>query len=223
VPDQSSTAEKREGDVKLLVVGSTGLVGRHVLDLALADGRIASVACPVRRPLPPHPKLIAPLVDYDNLPGDAPWWHVDAVICALGTTMRTAGSRTAFRRVDYEYPLAVARLARDHGARTFVLNSSIGANSSSRFFYNQVKGDLEHQLASLGFASTTYVRPGLIGGEREEFRAGERVLVAALSLLDRVVPQRWRINPADRIAHALLQAAIEAPSGIEVVPSDRLV
>ncbi|MBV7519054.1 NAD-dependent dehydratase [Ensifer sp. ENS12] len=209
--------------MKLLIVGSTGLVGRHVLDLALADRRIASVACPVRRSLPAHPKLMAPLVDYNNLPRDASWWQVDAVICALGTTMRVAGSRAAFRRVDYEYPLAVARLARDHGARAFVLNSAIGADSSSRFFYNQVKGDLELELARLYFSSVTYVRPGLIGGEREEFRAGERALVAALSLLDRVVPQRWRINPANRIAHALLQAAIEARPGIQVVPSDRLV
>lgn len=209
--------------MKLLIVGSTGLVGRHVLDLALADRRIASVACPVRRSLPAHPKLMAPLVDYNNLPRDASWWQVDAVICALGTTMRVAGSRAAFRRVDYEYPLAAARLARDHGARAFALNSAIGADSSSRFFYNQVKGDLELELARLDFSSITYVRPGLIGGEREEFRAGERALVAALSLLDRVVPQRWRINPANRIAHALLQAAIEARPGIQVVPSDRLV
>src|SRR4030095_17049954 len=75
----------------------------------------------------------------------------DAPICALGTTMRVAGSKDAFRRVDHDYPLAVARLARQHGTPTFVLNSAAGADPSSRFFYNRVKGELEQDLAKLGF------------------------------------------------------------------------
>src|SRR4051794_9111237 len=108
------------------VVGGTGLVGRHVVELALADARINAVVAPVRRPLPANPKLLAPIMDFERLPEDADWCRADAVICALGTTMRTAGSQRAFRRVDHDYPLAVARLARRRGTPTFVLNSALG-------------------------------------------------------------------------------------------------
>ena len=198
-------------------------MGRHVLNLALADQRISGVVAPGRRVLAAHPKLLAPLADFDKLPEDAPWWEADAVICTLGTTMRAAGSREAFRRVDYDYPLAVARLARQHGTPTYVLNSAIGANVSSRFFYNRVKGELERDLASIGFRSLTYVRPGVIGGHRNEFRPGEQAAVFALRLLKHVLARRWRINPAEQIAAKLITAAIEPRPGNHIVTSEELV
>lgn len=209
--------------MKLLLVGATGLVGRLVLDQALADSRISSVVALTRRGLPPHPKLQAVQVNFDELPADAPWWQADAVICALGTTMRIAGSRAAFKRVDYEYPLAVARLARKHGTPTYVLNSAVSANVSSRVFYLQVKGEVERDLASLNFASLTFARPGFIGGNREEFRAYERVMLAVLSAVGFLLPKRWRVNPAPTIARAMLDAAVRAEPGIHVITSDRLV
>ena len=175
--------------MKLLLVGSTGLVGHHVLDLALADRRVDAVVALVRRgDLPEHTKLLTEIVDFEHLPEDAPWWRVDAVICTLGTTLRTAGSKEVFRRVDHGYPLAVARLARQHGTPTFVLNSAIGADPSSLFFYNRVKGELERDLATLGFQSLTFVRPGLIGGRREETRPMEQVASLALGLLKPILP-----------------------------------
>jgi NAD dependent epimerase/dehydratase family enzyme len=81
--------------MKLLLVGSTGLVGHHVLDLALADRRVDAVVALVRRDLPEHTKLLTEIVDFEHLPEDTPWWRVDAVICTLGTTLRTAGSKEA--------------------------------------------------------------------------------------------------------------------------------
>lgn len=208
--------------MKLLLVGSSGLVGSHVLKLALADSRVSGVVAPTRRELPVHPKLMAPRVDFGHLPEDTAWWHADAVICTLGTTMRSAGSKAAFQRVDYDYPLAVAKLARQHGTPSFVLNSAIGADVSSRFYYNQVKGKLERDLAGVGFTSLTYVRPGLIGGHRLESRSGERSMVFALTLFGPMLPQRWRVNPAPKIAQALLDAALNAPPGVQVVTSDAL-
>lgn len=208
--------------MKLLLVGATGLVGREVLRLALADARVTAVVAPVRASLPPHPKLSAPLVDFDHLPADAPWWQMDAVICTLGTTMKAAGTRQAFRRVDHDYPLAVARLALAAGARAYALNSAAGANAGSRFFYNRVKGELERDLAQLGFASLTYVRPGLIGGERDVARAGEGAALRVLRVLGPALPRRWRINPAARIAGALLEAALAAAPGVHIVGSEQL-
>ncbi|AOJ04095.1 MULTISPECIES: NAD-dependent dehydratase [Burkholderia] len=208
--------------MKLLLVGSTGLVGRHVLDLALAEPRVDSVVALARRALPAHPKLQAPRADFDHLPEDAPWWRADAVICTLGTTMRVAGSQSAFRRVDHDYPFAVARIARRHGTPTYVLNSAAGADAASRFFYSRVKGELERDLAGLGFASLTAVRPGLIGGHRDEFRLGERAAVCALTLFGPLLPRGWRLNPAPRIARALIEAALNPAPGMHVVASDRL-
>ncbi|MET3214256.1 UNVERIFIED_ORG: uncharacterized protein YbjT (DUF2867 family) [Burkholderia territorii] len=209
--------------MKLLLVGATGLVGRHVLDVALADARIDQVIVLARRPLTPHPKMRALEVDFDHLPDTADWWHADAVICTLGTTMRAAGSQAAFRRVDHDYPLAVARLAHRHGTPTYVLNSALGADAASRIFYNRVKGEVEQALAGVGFDSLTYVRPGLIGGSRDEFRFGERLLAFALSVAAPALPAKWRVNPAPRIARALLDAAIDARPGVQVVASERLV
>ncbi|MCY1254180.1 hypothetical protein D9M68_69180 [compost metagenome] len=212
-----------EGYLDILLVGSTGLVGRHVLELALADPLVQRVVAPTRRPLPGHDKLLAPIVDYEHLPDDAPWWNADAVICTLGTTMRAAGSRQAFRRVDHDYPLEVARRASNHGTPTFVLNSAIGASVSSRFFYNRVKGELELDLATLPFSSLTYVRPGLIDGHRSEFRLGERLLINALRQVGPILPRAWRLNPAHEIAMALLQSAKAAPAGVHLVASDQMV
>lgn len=208
--------------MKLLLVGATGLVGREVLRLALADARVSQVVAPVRKPLPAHPKLDAPVVDFDRLPPDAPWWQVDAVICTLGTTMKLAGTRQAFLRVDHDYPLAVARLALAAGTRTYALNSAAGANAASRIFYNRVKGELERDLEQLGFASLTHVRPGLIGGERDVARAGEGAALRVLRVLGPVLPRRWRINPAPRIAQALLEAALAGAPGVHVVSSEQL-
>ena len=208
--------------MRLLLLGATGLVGRHVLAQALADPRIDGVTAPVRRALPAQAKLVAPVVDFEALPEDAPWWGADAVICALGTTMRIAGSQEAFRRVDHDYPLIAAQLAHRHGTQTHVLNSAMGADRGSRFFYNRVKGELEHDLAQIGFRSLTCVRPGLIEGEREEFRTGERIGLTALRVFGGLLPRRMRSNPAERIAFRLLEAAIDAPAGVHVVASDRM-
>ena len=210
--------------MKLLLAGASGLVGGHLLRLALADARITQVIAPVRHALSTtHPKLLAPVVDYDALPEDAPWWQADAVVCALGTTMKAAGSQAAFRKVDHDYPLAVARCARAHGTPTYVLNSASGANAQSRFFYNRVKGELEQALAGMGFTSLTSARPGLIGGERRESRPAERAALLALTALGPLLPRRWRICPAQTIARAMLDAALQARAGVHVLPAETLI
>ena len=209
--------------MKLLLVGATGLVGSHVLRGALMDQRIDMLIAPVRRALPEQPRLLAPIVDFDSLPEDPAWWQTDAVVCALGTTMRTAGSKQAFRRVDYGYPLAVAKLAKRHGTPTFVLNTAIGANPTSRFFYNRVKGEVEQELTGMGFRSLTFVRPGLIGGKRDEFRPAERVASAALRLIGPALPRAWRINPAERIAAAMIEAAVAGRPGTHIIASGDLI
>lgn len=206
----------------LMLVGTTGLVGGAVLRQAQADARVTRIVAPTRRKLPPHPKLENPLVDFEHLPADAAWWAVDGVICTLGTTIRKAGSQEAFRRVDQDYPLAVAKLARQSGARAFALNSATGADPRSRFFYNRVKGEVEAAIRGVGFPSLTIVRPALIGGDRDEFRLAEFVAMRLLRLAEPLLPRRYRVVPHERIATALLEAAITAPSGEHLFESEAI-
>ena len=208
--------------MKLILAGATGLVGRHVLTLALGDPRVEAVVAPTRRALPGHPRLLAPLVDFDRLPEDADWWAADAVICTLGTTIADAGSQAAFRRVDHDYPLQVARLARRHGARAYALNSAMGANARSSIFYNRVKGELEDALAALDYPSLALVRPGLIDGARERPRAGEGRALAVSRLLRPLLPKKWRPSRATRIADALVDAALHPVSGRQLVEAGAL-
>jgi uncharacterized protein YbjT (DUF2867 family) len=207
----------------LLLVGSTGLVGQSVLQQALDHPAVGQVVAPTRRPLPAHPRLLNPVVDFEALPGDAPWWAADAVICTLGTTIKKAGSQAAFYRVDHDHPLRVAELARRQGARAFALNSALGADASSRVFYSRTKGELERDLQRLGYPSLTLVRPGLIGGERAESRPAERLGVVLSEWLRPVLPARYRVVPAQRIAFHLLQAALAELPGLHVIPSDAIL
>lgn len=207
----------------VMVLGATGLVGRQVLQKALIHPEVGHVVAPSRRALPAHPRLINPVVDFDQLPPDASWWSVDAVVCALGTTMRAVGSQAAFRRVDHDYVLHIAQLARLHGAGAFALNSALGADAASRVFYSRTKGELERAVRALGYPSLTLVRPGLIGGEREESRPAEHLAVRVSEWLRPVLPARFRVVPAERIAHHLLASALAAPPGLSVLESQQII
>ncbi|MDY1032317.1 NAD-dependent dehydratase [Stenotrophomonas sp. CFBP8980] len=209
--------------MRVMLLGATGLVGGQVLALMLEDMRCTELVAPSRRPLPvTAPKLDNPVLDFEHLPGTAPWWAVDAVICALGSTMAQAGSREAFKRIDHDYPLTFAGQAHAHGAGTFVLNSAAGADAGSRIFYNRVKGALEQDLRGLDFDSLTLVRPGLIGGQRAHKRTGEHLALQVLGVLGPLLPRGWRINPAENIAAALVDAALEPLPGEHVVSAAQL-
>lgn len=215
-------ADEDDTFMRILLVGATGLVGATVLARLLADDRIEAVIAPTRHPLAAHTKLENPIVDFAQLPIDAAWWTVDGAICTLGTTRAKAGSDQAFRQVDHDFPLAVARLVREHGATRFALNSSMGADASSRLLYPRTKGEVERDLQALAFPSLTIVRPGLIGGERNEFRAAERIASVVLGMLGPLLPRRYRISPATAIADALIDGAIEGTPGIYIVEAERL-
>ncbi|QEE47570.1 NAD-dependent dehydratase [Rhizobium sp. WL3] len=209
--------------MQLLLLGATGLVGSHVLDLALADPRVGGVTASTRRPLPSRPGLSAPTLDFDQLPQDPSIWTADAVICALGTTLKSAGSRERFYRVDHDYSVEIARLAKAHGARTFVLNSAKGADVKSLFFYSRVKGETERDILGLGFERTVLVRPGLIDGPRPEPRPMEQWAGRVLAVLKPILPPSIQANSPEAIARAMLEAAISGVPGVTVVPSQDLL
>ena len=211
--------------LSVLLAGGTGLVGRHCLKLLLTDAAFDRVVVPTRRPLPPElfedgdtSKVEEREIDFRRLEEYRELGQVDAVICALGTTIKKAGSKDAFREVDYEYPVTVAELAKRGGARRYLLVSAMGADPNSMFFYNRVKGDLEDRLRDFEFEALTIVRPSLLLGDREEFRLGEEV-AGRLSFL---IPSRYKPVHASRVARALVQRAKAAGSGIQIIESSEL-
>jgi uncharacterized protein YbjT (DUF2867 family) len=209
--------------MKLMLVGASGLVGQQVLRQALANPAVSRLIAPTRKPLAAAPRLDNPIIDFERLPADAPWWKVDAVICTLGTTMAQAGSEAAFRRVDHDYPLAAARLARAAGASAFVLNSALGAAADSRVFYNRVKGEVEAAIMALGYPSLTLVRPSLLdGGPRSDSRPGERLGLFFARMLRPLIPARYRAVATDAVARALLAAAVAQAPGVHVIESERI-
>ncbi len=158
-----------------VVAGSTGLIGKYLLNVLLEDAFYDHIVALTRRPLGiDAPKLEQRLVDYDQLKGSdlAGATHL---FCCLGTTMKTAGSREAFRRVDFEYCERFARLGREAGAARLMLVSSAGANPQGSSFYLKTKGQTEEAVSTLGFEALHIFRPGVLMGQRDEERAGERM------------------------------------------------
>ncbi|HEY2375030.1 MAG TPA: NAD(P)H-binding protein [Gemmatimonadaceae bacterium] len=212
--------------LSVLLVGATGLVGRECLRVLLADSGFSRIVVVTRRPLSPDvrsPKLETHVVDFDHLNEYDELFTVDAIICALGTTIRQAGSRTRFRTVDYEYPLAFARLGRRHGCEHFLVVSALGANSRSRYFYNRVKGDLEESLRGLGYPRLTIVRPSLLLGPRAELRLGEEVAKRVTRWLGPLVPRAFKPVEARAVATTIVRAAREGRSGVRVIESGEIV
>lgn len=193
--------------MKVMVLGATGLTGQQVLAGLLAAPEVEAVVAPVRRPVPTHPKLVQRTVDFDHLSDEKDLFAVDAIICCLGTTMARAGSKAAFRKVDYDVPLEAARLGHEHGARAFLLMSAVGASAQSPVFYSRVKGQLEETLSGLGFPRLSLYHPGLLLGERNEHRTGESAMGSIMPVLNTLMPgplKRYRGIPVETVARAMV-------------------
>jgi uncharacterized protein YbjT (DUF2867 family) len=209
-----------------LLVGATGLVGGHCLDLLLGDASYARVIALTRRPLArTHAKLDARVVDFDRLGETAGDVAADDVFCCLGTTIRAAGSQEAFRRVDFAYPVETARLAAANGARRFLIVTAMGANARSRIFYNRVKGEVEAAVRAMAFESVVILRPSLLLGERAERRAGEETGKRVMSVVGPLLVgplRKYRGIEGGTVARAMVRLAKVAGPGVCIVESDEI-
>jgi uncharacterized protein YbjT (DUF2867 family) len=205
------------------LAGATGLVGRAILEGLLADASVTAVhALGRREPEAAHPKLTPHVVDFEALPPLPP---IDEVYLALGTTIKAAGSQAAFRAVDFDANLSVARAALAAGARRAGLVSAMGADEKSRVFYNRVKGETEEALAQIPFDGLVIARPSLLSGDREALgqpvRTAEKVALAVGRLLGPLVPADYRPVAAARVARVLL-ARVPTARGRVVLLSGKL-
>ena len=212
-----------DGSDGALLAGATGLIGRELV--ALLRGREAPLHAFVRRPsvLTRDTRVHEHVVDFAALPAlpiarDA--------YCALGTTIRSAGSQAAFRAVDFDAVLAFARAAQTAGVQRFAVVSALGASATSPAFYNRVKGEMEEALTALGFATLVIARPSLLAGDRaalgQPMRIGERLALAASAPLARLIPAAWRPIGAATVARALVHALDQAQPGRRIVESGEL-
>lgn len=208
-----------------VIAGATGLVGGRCLAHLLDDERVGRVVALVRRPLAlAHPKLTARTVDFAALSADAIPKDVDDAFCALGTTMKQAGSQEAFLAVDERAVLAFARACRQRGARRFVLVSSLGADPRSMNFYLRTKGQVEQAIAAMGYETLHVLQPSILDGERPERRPGEELGLTVMRGAARLFGAGWKYAPipVDIVGKAMVRLAFSEVRGVHVHPSKAL-
>jgi len=208
-----------------VIVGSSGLVGGCCLERLLHDPEYSRVILLVRRKaLVRHPKSDERIVNFDELASVEFEAGAD-VFCALGTTIRKAGSQSEFRKVDLEYPLALAKRAHELAAARFLVVSSVGANASSSNFYLRTKGEMEEAIRALPFRAIHIFRPSFLVGARREWRPGEAAGAAfaqTFRLLLLGPLRRYRPVAADTVAAAMLAAAVGPETGTHVHQYDEI-
>jgi uncharacterized protein YbjT (DUF2867 family) len=204
-----------------LIVGSTGMIGKLLTDRLLRDNFYAEVKTLVRKPSGiSHPKLKEVVVDFDNL--DDSIIVGDHVFCTLGTTIKTAGSKDNFRKVDFHYPLKVANAAKANGATFYGIVTAIGADNNSWIFYNQVKGEIENALKAVDFQSLGIFQPSMLLGDRNEERSGESIGQKVMLGLNFAIPKNYKAIEGDKVAAAMQKMAKNEPTGVKTVESGEM-
>ncbi|MEQ1586787.1 MAG: NAD(P)H-binding protein [Cyclobacteriaceae bacterium] len=203
-----------------LLAGSTGLIGNQLLQLLLDEVAYDKVIALSRRPLETtHPKLQNVVLEVDQLKQHADL-KADDVFCCLGTTIKQAKSKEAFRKVDFDYPLELAKTLHANGAKQFLLVSALGSDKNSSIFYNRVKGEVEAAIAAVGFAAFHIFKPSLLIGPRKEQRAGEDAAKVFYKIFGFLIPQKYKGIESIKVARAMLAMAKENKSGLLIHESE---
>ncbi len=208
-----------------IIIGATGLVGSTLVKQLLENQAYSKIVLLLRKPLNIiHSKLIQEIIDFDKL--DASKIVGDDLFCAMGTTLKKAGSKEAQYKIDCTYPYEIAKIAKVNGVKQFILVSSVGANFDSSNFYLRTKGDLEKKMKSLGFQNFVCVRPSMLLGDREEYRLGEKIGAVLSNFLSPLLYGSLRkyhgIESSD-VAKAMQKFANQGLSGVKYVEYDEIM
>jgi uncharacterized protein YbjT (DUF2867 family) len=197
-----------------LLAGTTGLIGSQLLELLLADNDYDRVIAISRKSLDKtHPKLENLVCNLNELENHSTSLKADDVFCCLGTTMKNAKTKQAFRAVDYDAPVAIAKIAKDSGAKRYLLISALGANKDSSIFYNQVKGEVEEAIAQVGFDSFHIFQPSLLTGPRKEQRTGEEAAQVFYKIFGFLIPKKFAAIESIKVARAMVAFAKQSSKG----------
>ncbi len=209
-----------------IILGASGLTGSKLLEFLLDDNTWSSVISLVRIPAKlKHPKLSQKVIEFDNLPYYSSLIKADDVFCCLGTTIKRVGSQEEFKKVDFEYPVEIAKIALKNGSKNFYIISSLGANANSKLFYYKTKGEVEEEICKLEFKSINIFRPSILAGKRKQFRFGEKVALIIMNLLSFLFIgklKKYKPIRAQLVAKAMIKAAKENRNGINIFESDEM-
>ena len=192
------------------IVGSTGLIGNYLLEQLLQNEYFDTVKILIRRPIEfTHPKLEKKLVDFTDMESlRLALEGSDVIFCTIGTTQKKVkGAKEAYRKIDYDIPVKLATLGKLTGCETFVLVSSVGADSKSNNFYLKLKGELEDAIKKVGIKSVHIMRPSILLGDRKEFRLGEKIGKGFMSAISFLVPSKYKPIHARDVAKTMVSSA----------------
>jgi uncharacterized protein YbjT (DUF2867 family) len=206
-----------------IIIGGTGLVGKELIAQLLNNPTYSAIHVLLRKTLHiDHPKLHQHLIDFDNMNRFADLMKGDDAFCCLGTTMKQAGSRESFYKVDFEYVNNFARLTAQNGVKNFALVSALGASQQSLFYYSQVKGAIEKAVREKAFQAILIVRPSLLIGNRAEKRLGEDIGIAIENIFKPIIPAKYRGIEASKVANAMIKTLAQNPIGTIILESEQL-
>lgn len=226
-PDPGPAPHTRKGPRGLLL-GATGLIGRELLEAYLADPKLGEIITITRRPIeraehPAWTQIILP--NFDDLGHALIPDAFDFAVSCLGSTIKQAGSKDNFRKVDLGYNSLFARMVRERKIPRFVLLSAKGANPNSMFFYNKIKGELEDAVKALGFPALVIIQPGLLLGDRTEQRPAENLIIQATrQLTKRIGPkvQKLYANEAKDVVDVLKRESLSAQPRCVIISGDEI-
>lgn len=203
-----------------LLAGGTGLIGSQLLQLLVKDEEYTKIKCLTRNPLAiTHNKIEVIQTNGENLNELSSSLLADDVFCCLGTTIKKARTKEAFKKIDYDYPLLLAKVSKSNGARQFLLVSALGAHPSSSVFYNKVKGEVEGAIAEIGLETYHVFRPSLLLGSRTEERSGEDAAKTFFKVFGFLVPDKYKAIDSAKVARAMLATAKKNATGTFVYES----
>lgn len=198
-----------------IIAGASGLIGKSLTQMILQSDDYGQLIALVRKPLGiQHDKLKEIEIDFDQLSTMDAFPEGHDVFCVLGTTMKKAGSKEAFYKVDYTYPYELAERALKAGANRFFLVSAMGSNMNSRYFYNRVKGELEDKISFLDYRTIYIFKPSLLRGPRKENRSGEKFAQAITRIIPFIGPwKKYRPIHSDKVVDAMMKVAKQEDKG----------
>jgi len=206
-----------------IVAGASGLIGKELVQKLINTDEYHLIYSLVRKKSGlVNEKIRELVIDFEKigqLKFDEP---IDDVFCSLGTTMKQAGSRDNFKKVDYEYVVALANLGKRHGASKFIVISAMGANSKSAVFYNKIKGMTEDALKDIGFNQLIILRPSLLLGERAEKRFAERLSGIFMKAFNFIIPDNYKAIQAEKVAEWMLKMALKSEEKVLIVESGEM-
>ncbi len=209
----------------VLLLGATGLIGGHCLKILCDCDYYDRVVVLTRRALPDspeHSKVSSHIIDFDKPETYISLVNTDHVICAMGATMKKAGSKKNFFKADHDYPLAFAKIALQNGAEHLLMVTACLSSPKSPFFLTRVKGQLEAAVNGLEYRTVSILRPSLLLGKRDEFRLGEEMAKSMEKIISFFLPEKYKPIQGRAVAGALVNIAVKNLSGRHIYESDEI-